>query len=75
MAREFQESHSPVKILVRGARQLITVSGPAGPWRGAALNELGIIRDGALLLQGEKCWKGFRAGDWKTSPGLEARGR
>jgi imidazolonepropionase len=51
MVRESQQSPTPEKILLRGARQLITLQGPAGPRRGAALNELGIIRDGALLLQ------------------------
>jgi imidazolonepropionase len=38
--------------LVRGARQLLTLRGPAGPRRGAALGELGVIPDGALLIRG-----------------------
>jgi len=38
-------------LLVRGARQLITLRGSAEPRRGAALRELGIIRDGALLIE------------------------
>jgi imidazolonepropionase len=38
-------------ILVRGVRQLLTLHGPAGPRRGAALRDLGIIRDGALLIR------------------------
>ena len=38
-------------LLVRGARQLITLRGPAEPRRGAALKELSIIRDGALLIE------------------------
>jgi imidazolonepropionase len=38
-------------LLVRGARQLITLRGSAEPRRGAALAELGIIRDGALLIE------------------------
>jgi imidazolonepropionase len=37
-------------ILVRAARQLVTVSGPPGPRRGAAMRELGIIPDGGLLI-------------------------
>jgi imidazolonepropionase len=37
-------------ILVRGARQLVTLRGPAGPRRGTALRELGIIQDGAALI-------------------------
>jgi imidazolonepropionase len=54
MVREFQESPTQEKILVRGARQLITLQGPEGARCGGALNKLGIIRDGALLLQGGK---------------------
>jgi hypothetical protein len=42
------------KTLVRGARQLLTLRGPAGPRRGAALGELGIVPDGAVLIRGGK---------------------
>jgi imidazolonepropionase len=38
-------------LLIRGARQLLTLRGSAGPRRGAALGELGIIPDGALLIR------------------------
>lgn len=38
-------------ILLRGARQLLTLRGPSGPRRGAAMRELGIIQDGALLIR------------------------
>jgi len=38
-------------VLVRGARQLLTLHGPCEPRRGSALGELGLIRDGALLLE------------------------
>jgi imidazolonepropionase len=37
-------------LLIRSARQLITLRGPGGPRRGAALNQLGIIEDGSLLI-------------------------
>ena len=37
-------------VLVRGARQLLTLHGPTGPRRGDALRELGVIEDGALLI-------------------------
>jgi imidazolonepropionase len=37
-------------ILIRGARQLLTLRGPRGPRRGADLRELGIVRNGALLI-------------------------
>jgi imidazolonepropionase len=36
--------------LIRGARQLLTLRGPSGPRRGANLQNLGIIQDGAVLL-------------------------
>jgi len=38
-------------ILVRGARQLLTLRGPAGPRRGAALRDLGVIQDGSVLIR------------------------
>jgi len=38
-------------IFVRGARQLLSLSGPI-PRRGAQLSELHILRDGALLIDG-----------------------
>ena len=38
-------------ILIRGARQLITMRGPARARRGAELRDLGIIPDGALLIR------------------------
>ena len=36
--------------LIRGARQLLTLRGPKGPRRGADLQNLGIIEDGAVLI-------------------------
>jgi imidazolonepropionase len=41
----------PSTILIRGARQMLTMRGPRGPRRGLALNELNIISDGALLVR------------------------
>jgi imidazolonepropionase len=38
-------------ILIRSARQLLTLRGPKGPRRGADLDDLEIIPDGALLLR------------------------
>ncbi len=40
-----------MNILVRGARQLLTLRGPTGPRRGAGLSDLGLIHDGAVLIQ------------------------
>ena len=37
-------------LLLRGARQLLTLRGPSGPRRGADLRNLGIIQDGAILI-------------------------
>jgi imidazolonepropionase len=38
-------------VLIRGARQLLTLRGDAGPRRGAALRELGIVANGAVLIK------------------------
>jgi imidazolonepropionase len=38
-------------VLVRGARQLITLRGSSSPRRGCQLRELGLIQDGAVLIQ------------------------
>lgn len=38
-------------ILVRGARQLLTLHGPSGPRRGDSMRQLGVIEDGALLIR------------------------
>ncbi|MBI4891389.1 MAG: imidazolonepropionase [Acidobacteria bacterium] len=37
-------------LLVRGARQLLTLRGPAGPRRGPELRDLSIIENGAMLV-------------------------
>lgn len=36
--------------LLRGARQLVTLGGPTAPRRGAAMNDISVIPDGALLI-------------------------
>lgn len=41
--------HRP--LLLRGARQLLTLRGPEGPRCGAACLDLGIINDGSLLIR------------------------
>src|SRR3954471_22980983 len=38
-------------MLIRGARQLLTLRGASGPRRGAAMADLHIISDGAILLR------------------------
>lgn len=37
-------------LLVRGARQLLTLRGPDGPRRGPAMRELGIVENGSVLV-------------------------
>jgi len=38
-------------LLLRGARQLLTLRGPEGPRRGAACLDLGVINDGSILIR------------------------
>lgn len=38
-------------ILLRGAKQLLTLRGPSGARRGPALRELGLIEDGSVLIR------------------------
>ncbi len=40
----------PRPLLIAHCRQLVTLRGPKGPRRGRALRELGVIRDGAVLI-------------------------
>lgn len=43
-----------VDWIVRGAGMLLTLDGPPGPRRGAAMQELGILRGGAVAIQGTR---------------------
>lgn len=52
-AKDQNSTEHPV-TLIRGARQLLTLRGAAGPRRGAALSDLGIIPDGAVLIRDGK---------------------
>lgn len=42
----------PQRLLVRGARQLVTLRGGSGPRRGAEMGELSIIENGAMVVEG-----------------------
>ena len=42
----------PHWILIRGARQLLTLRGASGPRRGPAMQDLNIIPDGSVLIRG-----------------------
>lgn len=44
----------PEPILLRGARQLLTLRGPAGARRGAALRDVATIEDGSILIHDGK---------------------
>jgi len=46
------EHLAPSSLFFRHASQLLTLAGPAGPRRGKALSELGIIPKGAILTHG-----------------------
>ena len=46
------EHLAPSSLFFRHASQLLTLAGPAGPRRGKALSELGIISKGAILTHG-----------------------
>lgn len=42
---------TPQRLLIRGARQLLTLRGSRGPRRGLDLLDLGLIPDGAVLIE------------------------
>ncbi len=42
------------ELVIHNARQLLTIASPNGPKRGTAMNELGIIEDGAVMVRGKR---------------------
>ncbi|MBI1747725.1 MAG: imidazolonepropionase [Acidobacteria bacterium] len=40
-------------LLIKHARQLITLAGPKGPRAGSAMDDVSIIQDGAVLIEGD----------------------
>jgi imidazolonepropionase len=44
-------------ILIRGARQLLTLRGENGARRGPALQDLGLIEDGSILIRGGEVYQ------------------
>lgn len=42
------------KVLIRGARQLLTLRGIPAPRRGNAMSDLSLVTDGAILIEGER---------------------
>ena len=56
-------------LFFRNARELLTLAGPPAPRRDAALRELGIVRDGAVLVSGAEILSVGR------TPSLEAEAR
>ena len=49
---QLSKTISEDKVLVRGARQLLTLQGSEHPRRGGSLGELSIVADGAILIRG-----------------------
>ena len=45
------KSPNSALLLIRGARQLLTMRGQTGPRRGPALHDLGVVPDGAVLIR------------------------
>ncbi len=67
-------------LLVTNASQLLTLAAPGGPKRGKDLGDVGLIADGAVLLQrGRVAWVGTtRQARERATPGtpiLDAEGR
>ena len=61
-------------VLIRGIRQLLTLSGPSGPRRGTAANVLNVIPDAAILLRnGVVDRMGKARGVENTSEGRKAQ--
>src|ERR1700704_4610036 len=40
-----------MRFLIKNAGQLLTFKGPAGPRSGAAMRDVGLIKDGAVLVE------------------------
>src|SRR5436309_14250003 len=49
-----ERAAGPRSLLVVHAAELITLQGPAGPRRGEAAGELGLVEDGALYAEDER---------------------
>ncbi|MFB3917313.1 MAG: amidohydrolase family protein [Terriglobales bacterium] len=60
-----------VPLLLTHIRQLLTLCGPAGPRRGRALSELGIIEDAAVLCVGGKIVSAGSLGQAARDPWLK----
>ncbi len=66
-------------LLIPHASQLLTLSSPAGPKRGPEMDELGLIADGAVAVQGETIVAVGPTEEilatWRSENVIEARGR
>ena len=71
----------PRPLFFRNASEVLTLSGPQVPRRGAALSQLGIIPDGAVLTQGRKILRVGRTSDLaaearrRRARAIDCRGR
>ncbi|HEV3469355.1 MAG TPA: hypothetical protein VG148_08550, partial [Pyrinomonadaceae bacterium] len=63
-----------VSLLVLNCSQVVTLAGPARPRVGAEMRELGVVREGALLVRGGRVVRaGTRAeGEPLADAGTEA---
>jgi len=55
-------------LIVRNARQLLTLRGPAEPRRGVQLRELGLVENASVLIENGRI---IEIGDIKSSAGVE----
>jgi imidazolonepropionase len=60
-------------LIVHGARQLVTITSPKGPRRGSSLEQLEIIEDGAVAVQGDRIALVGRTSDVLAQAGEAAR--
>jgi imidazolonepropionase len=77
---QFMEAQMYVDLLIEHASSLITVTSPAGPRRGAAMRDLGMLADGALAVVGERIalvgpTADVRAQVRDTTQRIDARGK
>jgi imidazolonepropionase len=73
LIKNLTDSAAPTqRLLIRRVRQLLMLRGPSGPRRGAALRDLQIVNDGALLIHNgviEECGAAQRIENLRTARG------
>jgi imidazolonepropionase len=73
LTKNLTDSAAPSqRLLIRRARQLLMLRGPSGPRRGAAMRDLQIVNDGAILIHNgaiEECGAAQRVENLRTARG------